>query len=105
MVRSRTARAINPDDVLARHLNTLPKYVVSTTLTDPAWRPATVIAGDLVTEITRLKADSDGAVQETPLRAWHGRCSFAHRSTFRAWLYAIATNTCLDHVRRSRRRA
>lgn len=49
--------------------------------------------------------EAEDLVQETLLRAWNGRCSFAHRSTFRAWLYAIATNTCLDHLRRSRRRA
>ena len=49
--------------------------------------------------------EAEDLVQETLLRAWHGRCSFARRSTFRAWLYTIATNTCLDHLRRSRRRA
>jgi RNA polymerase sigma-70 factor (ECF subfamily) len=49
--------------------------------------------------------EAEDLVQETLLRAWRGRCSFARRSTFRAWLYAIATNTCLDHLRRNRRRA
>src|SRR5207302_2370168 len=49
--------------------------------------------------------EAEDLVQETLLRAWHGRRSFARRSTFRAWLYAIATNTCLDHLRRGRRRA
>lgn len=53
----------DPNDVLAQHLNTLPKYVVSTTLSDPAWGPATVIAGDLGTEIARIKADGDGELQ------------------------------------------
>jgi RNA polymerase sigma factor (sigma-70 family) len=46
--------------------------------------------------------EAEDLVQETLLQAWHGRCSFARRSTFRAWLYAIATNTCLDHLRRGR---
>ena len=63
MLASYWPHVTDPDDVLARHLNRLPKYVVSTTLTNPTWRPATVIAGDLVTEIKRLKADGDGELQ------------------------------------------
>jgi RNA polymerase sigma-70 factor, ECF subfamily len=40
--------------------------------------------------------ESEDLVQETFLRAWRRRESFAGRSTFRAWLYRIATNACLD---------
>jgi RNA polymerase sigma-70 factor (ECF subfamily) len=44
--------------------------------------------------------DSEDLVQETFLRAWRKRKSFQGRSSFRAWLYGIATNACLDVLAR-----
>jgi RNA polymerase sigma-70 factor, ECF subfamily len=44
--------------------------------------------------------DSEDVVQETFLRAWRNRESFQGRSSFRAWLYGIATNACLDALER-----
>jgi RNA polymerase sigma-70 factor, ECF subfamily len=46
--------------------------------------------------------DSEDLVQETFLRAWRRRTSFGAdgRSSFRAWLYRIATNACIDVARR-----
>src|SRR6266516_4277023 len=44
--------------------------------------------------------DSEDLVQETFLRAWRNRQTFEGRSSFRAWLYRIATNACLDALER-----
>ena len=46
--------------------------------------------------------DSEDLVQETFARAWRARKGFRRegRWSFRAWLYRIATNACLDHLAR-----
>jgi RNA polymerase sigma-70 factor, ECF subfamily len=49
--------------------------------------------------------DSEDLVQGTFLRAWRRRKSFEGRSSFRAWLYRIATNACLDFLDRRPRAA
>jgi RNA polymerase sigma-70 factor (ECF subfamily) len=46
--------------------------------------------------------DAEDTVQETFLRAWRRRETFEGRSTFRAWLYRIATNACLDLLAKAR---
>ena len=48
--------------------------------------------------------DAEDLVQETFLRAWRNRESFEGRSSFRTWLYRIATNACLDALERRRAR-
>jgi len=47
--------------------------------------------------------DAEDMVQETFLRAWSNRSTYQGRSSFRAWIYSIATNACLDLIRRRRR--
>jgi RNA polymerase sigma-70 factor, ECF subfamily len=48
--------------------------------------------------------DAEDLVQDVFLKAWRGRAAFEGRSTFRAWLYRIATNGCLDALGHSSRR-
>lgn len=48
--------------------------------------------------------DADDLLQETLVAAWRGLDSFAGRSSLRAWLYAIATNRCLNAIRDAKRR-
>ncbi len=48
--------------------------------------------------------DAEDMLQETWLRAWRGLNSYAGRASFRAWLYKIATNVCLDALDRRRAR-
>ena len=47
----------------ADKFNTMPKYVVSSTLEDPEWNNTTVLKGEVVDEATKLKEQLDGIVQ------------------------------------------
>jgi dihydrofolate reductase len=47
---------------LADRLNNLPKYVVSSTLVDPDWNNSTVLEGDAVDEVSKLKHELSGEI-------------------------------------------
>jgi dihydrofolate reductase len=51
------------DNPISVALNTRPKYVASTTLTDPEWADTTVLSGDLAEAIGELKAKPGGELQ------------------------------------------
>src|SRR5215216_3092627 len=44
--------------------------------------------------------DAEDALQETLLKAWRAVPGFDGRSSVRTWLHRIATNACLDAIRR-----
>ncbi|MEV6021043.1 dihydrofolate reductase family protein [Streptomyces sp. NPDC051997] len=47
---------------LADRLNSMPKYVVSASLEEPDWGNTTVLRGDAVTDVTKLKEELDGEI-------------------------------------------
>src|SRR6516225_8123628 len=49
--------------------------------------------------------DAEDLVQETLLRAWEKRATLTSPGSYRAWLYRIATNLCLDRLRSAPRRS
>jgi dihydrofolate reductase len=56
------ARWPSRNGALADRLNDMPKYVVSSTLKDPDWNNSTVLAGDVMQEVSKLKGELDGEI-------------------------------------------
>ncbi len=55
-------RWLSRTDEWADKLNSLPKYVVSSTVEDPRWSNATVLKGNVVDEVSKLKQRLDGEI-------------------------------------------
>jgi len=49
--------------------------------------------------------DADDAVQETFIRVWQKWDSFRQESSYKTWVYRIASNICLDKLRQAKRRS
>jgi dihydrofolate reductase len=62
-------------DPFADRLNAMPKYVVSSTLTDPEWNNTTVLSGDPIEEVTKLKEADEGTITV------HGSAQLVHALT------------------------
>jgi dihydrofolate reductase len=59
------------DGEFADKFNEMPKYVVSSTLEDPEWNNSTLLKGDAVEEVTKLREQLDGDIYV------HGSCQLA----------------------------
>ncbi|HEY4132707.1 MAG TPA: dihydrofolate reductase family protein [Gemmatimonadaceae bacterium] len=57
-----TPMAAQNDPVVAERMNAYEKYVISRTLTEATWRNTTLLKGDLVAEVTKLKQGGDVAI-------------------------------------------
>ncbi|MFI1733760.1 dihydrofolate reductase family protein [Streptomyces acidicola] len=56
-------KVTDPTHPVASKLNSLPKYVASSTLTQPGWNNTTILGGDLEKEVADLKKRTEGEVQ------------------------------------------
>jgi dihydrofolate reductase len=50
------------DGEFADKFNSMPKYVVSSTLQEPEWNNSTVLKGDVVQEVSKLRQEQDGNI-------------------------------------------
>jgi dihydrofolate reductase len=50
------------DGEFADKFNNMPKYVVSSTLSDPEWNNSTVLSGDIASEVEKLKGKCEGDI-------------------------------------------
>jgi dihydrofolate reductase len=56
----------------ADRLNSMPKYVVSSTLEAPAWNNTTVLKGDVIDDVSKLKQEIDGEILvAASFQLWH----------------------------------
>ncbi|MDB5101761.1 MAG: polymerase, sigma-24 subunit, RpoE [Cyanobacteria bacterium RYN_339] len=59
---------------------------------------------NLVARMVRNGPETEDLVQDVFLKAFKGMTGFKGASSFRTWIYQIATNTCLNHLAKAERR-
>jgi dihydrofolate reductase len=75
---------------LAERLNSLPKYVVSSTLEAPAWNNTTVLKGDVIDEVSKLKEEIDGEiVVAASFQLWHTLMEYDLVDELRLMIYPV----------------
>jgi dihydrofolate reductase len=69
------------DNPISVALNTRPKYVASSTLTDPQWADTIVLSGDVAAAVGELKAKPGASFRWSVASVWSGCCSTTSWST------------------------
>jgi len=78
----------------ADRLNTMPKYVVSSTQDQPTWSNATVLTGDAVTEVSKLKQRINGEIVVIgSIRLAHALIASDLADEVRVTVYPVALGT------------
>src|SRR5213075_3322720 len=78
----------------ADRLNSFPKYVVSSTLDAPAWNNTTVIKGDVINEVSKLKAKIDGEILvAASFKLWHTLMEHDLVDELRLMVYPVVLGT------------
>jgi dihydrofolate reductase len=76
---------------ISAHLNRVPKYVISSTLNEPAWENTTVLRGELAEEVRALKARVGGEIGVTgSITLVHGLIAAALVDEYRLFVYPVA---------------
>ena len=75
---------------LADRLNSMPKYVVSSTLEDPDWNNTTVLKGDAVDEVCKLKQELHGEILvPASFQLWHALLAHDLVDELRLMIYPV----------------
>ena len=85
---------------------TVPAALLITGSADVFGQHASTYRRELLVHCYRMLGsidDAEDAVQDAFVRAWHRRDTFQKAISFRAWLYRIATNACIDAIRLRKR--